>query len=463
MKQGSLLLVDDDRHILDSMAGWLREQGYSVDVAKGREEAIRMVDEWPYDLVLADIRLGDGDGFDVLAHCRQHHADVVVILITGYGTVDLAIDAIRAGAFDLLTKPLIDDELEMAIDRALSQQQVIEENKSLKAQLDMRFGMESIVGHDHRMQRIFDMIDSVADTKATILISGESGTGKSMIARAIHRRSSRRDNPFVEVACGALPETLLESELFGHVAGAFTGATGDKVGKFRLAESGTIFLDEIGTASANMQVKLLRVLQEFEYEPVGGTKTFKADTRVVLATNEDLSEAVADGRFREDLFYRVNVINIELPPLRQRITDIPLLAQSFLDSICDDTGRSVRAISDEAMSVLQRHRWPGNVRELQNVIERAVLLGKSESVQVSDLPGTLMASAPVSAEPVGGRTLKEALAAPERQIILEVLEGNNWNRNATADVLGINRTTLYKKMKRLGLEEQRQVLDRAGV
>jgi len=321
--------------------------------------------------------------------------------------------------------------------------------------LDLRFGIENIVGHDHRMRRIFDMIESVADTKATVLITGESGTGKSLVARAIHRHSARRDKPFVEVACGALPETLLESELFGHVAGSFTGAMGDKIGKFKLADGGTIFLDEISTASAAMQVKLLRVLQEFEFEPVGGTKTIHTDCRVILATNEDLAKAVTDGRFRQDLFYRINVINIELPPLRERLSDIPLLAKHFLEEACQESGRKMQGFSEDCLTTLHRYRWPGNVRELQNVIERAVLLGKSDTVQVDDLPPQLAAEAPISAHPEPGANLKQAMAAPEKQIILEVLERHNWNRQATSDELGINRTTLYKKMKRLGLEGER--------
>jgi transcriptional regulator with PAS, ATPase and Fis domain len=348
---------------------------------------------------------------------------------------------------------LIDDELEMSIERALSQRQVLQENDQLKAQLDMRYGMDNIVGHDHRMLRLFDMIDSVADTKATVLVTGESGTGKSLIARAIHRRSSRRDQPFIELACGALPETLLESELFGHVAGAFTGAAGDKLGKFMQADGGTIFLDEIDTASPAMQVKLLRVLQEFEFEQVGGSKTFKTDSRVLLATNEDLKSAVAAGTFRQDLYYRINVINIEIPPLRQRITDIPLLAETFLKSVCADSGKQVQGFTDDCLAALQRYRWPGNVRELQNIVERAVLLGKSDHIGLDDLPDDVRGGGAVNLAPVGTRTLKEALEGPERQIILEVLELNSWNRNATADALGINRTTLYKKMKRLGLED----------
>jgi len=457
MNKGSLLLVDDDRHVLASMADWLREQGYQVDTAAGCAEAIQAVGRKPYEVVLADIRLGDGDGFDILAHCRREHPGISVIMISGYGTVESAMEAIRSGAFDFLTKPLIDQELEMAIERALSQRKVIAENETLKAQLDMRFGMENVVGHDHRMLRIYDMIDSVADTKATVLITGESGTGKSLVARAIHRRSGRRDKPFVEVACGALPETLLESELFGHVAGAFTGATGDKIGKFMQADGGTIFLDEIATASPGMQVKLLRVLQDFEFEQVGGTKTFPIDTRVILATNEDLGTAVAEGRFRQDLFYRVNVINIELPSLRERISDIPLLAEHFLQQVCEESGKPVRGITEQAMAALRGYRWPGNVRELQNVIERAVLLGKSDMIGLEDLPPSLAAAGPIPVESVGNRTLKQALEAPERQIILDVLQSNGWNRQVTAEALGINRTTLYKKMKRLGLEEPHHV------
>jgi DNA-binding NtrC family response regulator len=455
MKPASLLLVDDDRHVLHSMADWLREIGFRVDTAAGVTDAKTALDRRGFDLILVDVRLPDGDGFDVLAHSRQKHPDTPVVLITGYGSVETAVDAIRAGAFDFLTKPIIDEELEMSIRRALNQRKLVEENRNLAAQLDARYGLEHIVGHDRRMTRVFEMIDSVADTKATVLITGESGTGKSMIARAIHRRSSRRDGPFVEVACGALPETLLESELFGHVAGAFTGATGDKVGKFKQADGGTIFLDEIGTSSPGLQVKLLRILQDYTFEPVGGTKSYKIDARVILATNEDLAERVAAGTFRQDLYYRVNVINIELPPLRQRVADVPLLAKHFLDQVCAESGKKVHGFTDEAIETLQRYDWPGNVRELQNCIERAVLLGKGDMVRVEDLPTSLAVSRPMALEPLGQRTLKQAMANPERQIILDVLEANQWNRQATAEALGVNRTTLYKKMKKLGLQEPR--------
>lgn len=457
MAGASLLLVDDDRRVLESMADWLREQGYKLDTAASYQAALeqidrRAVDRKPYDIVLCDIRLGDGDGFDVLAHCREKLPATAVILLTGYGSVESAIEAIRAGAFDFLTKPLIDEELEMAIERALRQRTVIEENKNLRQQLDQRFGMENIVGRDHRMAKVFEMADAVADTRATVLITGESGTGKSLIARAIHRNSSRRNKPFVEVACGALPENLLESELFGHVAGAFTGATSEKIGKFLQANGGTIFLDEIGTASPAMQVKLLRVLQEYEFESVGGNKTHRVDIRVILATNEDLAERVAEGKFRQDLYYRINVINIELPSLRERISDIPMLARHFLEQVCKESGKHVRDFSEEALSVLQAHSWPGNVRELQNVIERAVLLGRSQIIGLEDLPRQLTMGTPVRAEAASGRPLKKAMETPERQLILDVLEAHRWNRQQSADALGINRTTLYKKMKRLGLE-----------
>jgi len=455
MSTGKLLLVDDDRQVLESMTDWLRDQGLEVDASTGYADAMATLERKPYDLLLSDIRLQDGDGFDLLEQSTRRWPQMQVVLLTGYGTPDSAIDAVRAGAFDYLTKPLLDDELLMSIERALGQRKVIEENTQLKEELDRKHGMGHIVGSDPRMLRVFDMIESIADTRATVLLTGESGTGKSLIARAIHKRSDRKNGPFVEVACGALPENLLESELFGHVAGAFTGATTNKTGKFLQADGGTIFLDEIGTATPAMQVKLLRVLQELAFEPVGGTETHNVDVRVVLATNEDLAKNVAEGTFRQDLYYRINVINIELPALRGRVSDIPLLSQRFLEEVREDANRpGVCNFTDDAIGALQRYHWPGNVRELQNVVERAVLLSKGETLGLADLPAEVRS--PGGAIPTthyAGQTLKEALEGPERQIILDVLESNGWNRNQTADQLGINRTTLYKKMKRLGLED----------
>jgi DNA-binding NtrC family response regulator len=452
----SLLLVDDDRHVLHAMGEWLRDLGYRVDTVATYADALEALDRKRFDLALLDVRLGsedDHDGFDLLVQCRRVQPDLTVIMMSGYGTAEMAIEAVRSGAFDFLTKPLIDQELEVAICRALAQRQLINENRNLAGQLEARYGLDHVIGHHPRMRRVFDVVESIADTKATVLITGESGTGKSMIARAIHRRSTRRNGPFVEVTCGALPETLLESELFGHVAGAFTGAIGQRTGKFKQADGGTIFLDEISTASAALQVKMLRVLQEFQFEPVGGTKTEAVDVRVVLATNERLEQLVAEGKFRQDLYYRVNVINIELPPLRERAADIPMLAHHFLEEVCRESGKRVRGFSPDVLRALQQYSWPGNVRELENCVERAVLLGKGDVITLDDLPPALIKPGTLHVEPAAGRTLKQALEGPERQIILEVLELNNWNRQLTAELLGINRTTLYKKMKRLGLED----------
>ncbi|QEG21342.1 sigma-54-dependent transcriptional regulator [Mariniblastus fucicola] len=456
-KQTRLLIVDDDQHLLQSMGQWLETQGFAIQVASNVKEAKTRLANDTFDVALIDLRLGDEDGFELLEFCKNSVPQMVAILMTGYANIDTGVEAMRRGAADLLTKPLIDDELLMGIERAMSQRQVVEENRNLKAQLDHKFDKTNIVGTDFRMQKIFDMIDNIANTKATVLITGESGTGKSLIARAIHQKSNRKDGPFVEVACGALPENLLESELFGHVAGSFTGATANKEGKFQQAHGGTIFLDEIGTASPGLQVKLLRVLQEFEFEQVGGTKTFRTDARVVLATNEDLEQCVAENRFRQDLYYRINVINLLLPSLRERPSDVPMLAMHFLKKVCQEEGRSLEGFNDQAIHALRNYDWPGNVRELQNVVERAVLLGKGPELGVSDLPshvGTVTQSSPqISVSATGKRqTLKEALEGPERVIILQCLQENNWNRNETADQLGINRTTLYKKMKKLGLD-----------
>jgi len=453
MIQGTLLLVDDDKQLLESMADWLRDEGLQVDTSGGCAEALEQLRQKTYELLLVDVRLQDGDGFDLLEQVKRTYPESHVVMMTGYGDADAAVEALRAGAADYLTKPLIGDELLLSIERAFTQRQVIEENTQLRKQLDKHHALGNIVGQDPGMLKVFDMVTSIADTKATVLITGESGTGKSMIARAIHRQSGRSAKPFVEVACGALPENLLESELFGHVAGAFTGAAGNKIGKFMQANGGTIFLDEIGTASPAMQVKLLRVLQELEFEQVGGDKTFKVDVRIVLATNEDLDKAVAEGRFRQDLYYRVNVINIELPALRHRHSDVPLLAQSFLSQLREDTNRQVNGFSEEALTALEGYPWPGNIRELQNVVERAVLLGKDETIVIGDLPRDVIGGATISMPRMSNMTLKESLEEPERRIILDVLESNDWNRNATADTLGVNRTTLYKKMKKLGLED----------
>lgn len=452
---GSLLVVDDDRHISEAMADYLRSLGHRTETAMTCREAIARIKEYNFDAVVCDVNLPDADGFQVLEWVVANKPDTEVILLTGYGTIESAVESIRIGAFDYLTKPVIDDELNLAIQRALGKKKILEENKKLKKQLDQKFGISNIIGRDYKMAKMFDLIESVSDTRTTVLILGENGTGKTITARAIHQLSSRRDKAFVEVACGALTDTLLESELFGHVAGSFTGATHDKIGKFLQADGGTIFLDEIGTASPSLQVKLLRVLQDREFEPVGGNKTHKVDVRLVLATNENLEERVRRGEFRQDLYYRINVISVTQPPLRERIGDIPLLVEHYIQHINEQTGKHVESFNEQAMQLMQRYEWPGNVRELVNVVERAIVLAKEKVITANDLPETLrrdLSEPRYNGARVGTGNLKSALVNPERQIIVDTLEGNGWNRQETARMLGINRTTLYKKMKKFGIE-----------
>ncbi|MBI5759233.1 MAG: sigma-54-dependent Fis family transcriptional regulator [Planctomycetales bacterium] len=461
MITGNLLLVDDDKFILEAMADYLRGLGHRTETAQSCQEALVRIAEYPFDAVVCDVNLPDEDGLHVLEFVRQQWPDTPCILITGFGTIESAVEAIRIGAFDYLSKPLIDDELHFCIQKALGQRMVVKENSSLRAQLNQRFGLGSIIGRDYKMVKMFDLIESVADTRTTVLVLGESGTGKTMTARSIHQLSTRRDKPFVEVACGALPDTLLESELFGHVAGSFTGAIHDKMGKFLQADGGTIFLDEIATASPSLQVKLLRVLQDREFEPVGGTKTHKVDIRLILATNLDLEAQVAAGKFRQDLYYRINVITLTQPPLRERICDIPLLLQHYLQEFTTQNGKTISGFTESAIELLQRYNWPGNVRELTNVVERAVVLCKRNVISPEDLPEGIRKGGVTFDVPqatFGGNNLKSALADPERQIIIEALEKNGWNRQHTAGMLGINRTTLYKKMKRYGIDFEKQLV-----
>ena len=452
MFKPNILIVDDDQIILDSLCEFLSIEGYDTTGADTVSEAKQKLKEQSFALVITDVNMSDGDGFELLDLVRENYPQTVVLLITGYGTIESAVKAIKKGAHDYLTKPIIDDDLLLAVERASRQQALMSENQHLRQQLENKFRLNNVISQDYKMSRIFELIEAVADSKTTILMTGDSGTGKSLLAKAIHYRSSRHDKPFVEVSCGALPETLLESELFGHARGAFTGAISEKEGKFSAAEGGTIFLDEISTASPAMQIKLLRVLQDRSFEPVGSNKTITADTRVILATNQELAEEVKQGRFREDLYYRVNVVTVTLPSLTERIGDIPLLADHFLKQFCESHGRAKSGLTEQALDCLQSYFWPGNVRELENAIERAVLLSKEVFIDRDDLPPAIVNHCQnTEIRSYGNETLKQALAEPERAIIRTALEANNWGRQDTARALDINRTTLYKKMKQYGL------------
>jgi DNA-binding NtrC family response regulator len=451
MRKKNILVIDDDKIILDSLCEFLSLEGFQASGAETLKSALAKLEEETYCLVLTDVNLPDGDGLELLGIIKRNYPQTVVVVITGYGTIDSAVKAIKCGAYDYLTKPIIDDELRLAVERAITQQSLISENENLRFQLERKRRLENIISHNYKMAKIFDLVEAVADSKTTILMAGPSGTGKSMLARAIHHHSSRSDKPFIEVSCGALPETLLESELFGHVRGSFTGAVNNKEGKFLAADGGTIFLDEIANASPALQAKLLRVLEDRQFEPVGSNRTRTVDTRIILASNRDLSEEVRQGRFREDLYYRVNVVMIELPPLCERVGDVRLLAEHFLRIYSAQHKRDKLGITDDAMEYLERFSWPGNVRELENVIERAALLSKSKFIGPEDLPDSVKREQTRQAKQYKHTSLKEALAGPEKDIIRQALQANHWNRQATARALAINRTTLFKKMKHYGL------------
>jgi DNA-binding NtrC family response regulator len=447
---GRILIVDDDPLVPRTLRLLLQKHGHDVEVASGASEARTRLGTRAADVVISDINMPGGDGFEVLKHVRATHPQAQVVLITGYGTIESAVRGMREGAFDYVTKPVLDEEMLLVVERALESCRLRAENAELRAELGRKSGPKRVVGSDPSLLKVFETIEAVAPTRATVLITGESGTGKSLIARMIHDASPRKAVTFVELNCGALPEGLLESELFGHTKGAFTGASGSRPGRFLAADKGTLFLDEIGASTAALQLKLLRVLQERRFEAVGSEESVEVDVRLILATNEDLAKSVAEGRFRQDLFYRISVVPIHLPPLRERVADVPLLAQHFLKRFSQENQKTVDEIDDATMTILQSHAWPGNIRELENVVERGVILARGEVLMPGDLPPELTKSAPA---PTGSRTLplKRALEIPEREIIERTLRGQNWNRQKTAQALDINRTTLFNKMRKYGL------------
>jgi DNA-binding NtrC family response regulator len=451
MAEGRILIVDDEDSIRDYLSMMLEREGYEVSACENGKKALRLNSKKAYDVAITDLQLTGMSGIEILTALRDADPSLPVIIITGHASQESAVEALNIGAFYYLLKPVSNEELKQVVRTALEVRRLKDENTDLERALHPS-GEKEMVGESERMSSVFELIDRVATTSSTVLLYGESGTGKELVARAIHERSARADKRFVSINCGALPETLLESELFGHVKGSFTGAVRDKRGLFVVAEGGTFFLDEVSETSTAIQVKLLRVLQEREVVPVGGTKPTKVDVRVVAATNADLDRAIKEGRFRADLYYRLNVIPITIPPLRERKDDIPLLVNHFLTRFTSGAKR----VSDDAMEILTGYDWPGNVRELENIIERAVILEdgdevSAESLNVSIFPERLRKQARAASDGmlgVSGVTLDEL----ERRYLLQTLEETGWKKKAAAEILGINPSTLYRKLQRYGMD-----------
>ena len=441
MDNMTMLVVDDEPGVRSSLKGVLEDEGFQVFTAASGEEGLKQVEKVKPDIVLLDVLMPSGiDGIETLRQIKASGSDVAVIMISGHGTIEMAVTAMELGALDFIEKPLSVERILIRLSQALDKKRLQAENILLKKEVDERYRM---IGESLIMRDLASRIAQVAPTNSRVLIMGENGTGKELAARAIHRNSKRSDRPFIQVNCAAIPAELIESELFGHEKGAFTGAIARTQGKFQQADGGTILLDEIGDMSLLTQSKVLRVLEEQEFTRVGGKDTIKVDVRVVAATNKDLSEEVQEGRFREDLFYRLNVIPIHIPPLRERVEDILLLATYFITVFCRENGKREKTISQEAMRLLQAYKWPGNVRELRNLIERLVIMTPTDVIDVSDLPDNLTQHS----MPVSALTLREARTQFENRFILHALQQNDWNISETARKLGIERTNLHRKMK----------------
>ncbi|HEX7124877.1 MAG TPA: sigma-54 dependent transcriptional regulator [Thermodesulfobacteriota bacterium] len=447
----AILVIDDEESPRQTLALLLKKRGHRVTEAEGFEAAAAVLAQDVFDVIVTDLRMPDGDGLDVLNLARRQCPDADVILLTAYAGWESAKEAIRLGAFDYFEKGRDPDEMLLRIDKALEQKALRRENSNLRQQVRDRYALTGIIARSPQIRAVLDLVTRVAPTEATVLVQGESGTGKELIAKAIHHASPRASGPFLAVNCGALPETLLESELFGHVKGAFTGATATKKGLFEEADGGTILLDEIGDMAPALQVKLLRVLQEGEVRRVGANQPITVSTRVVAATNRDLQQLMRQGSFREDLYYRLNVIPVVLPPLRERREDIPVLAEHFLERFARRQGRTLR-LSPQAMERLLRYPWPGNVRELENAIERTAILARQEVIRPEDLPPHVASGIGLGAAPP--LPAQECLADVEKAHILQTLERLAWNYSRAAEVLGIGRTTLWRKLKEYGLERR---------
>jgi len=446
----TILIIEDDQMVRESLYDVLTLEGYEVTAAADGPEGVERLAEKDFDVVLTDLRLPSISGMNVLEVIKKAKPETDVVMMTSFGTIETAVEAMKLGASNYLTKPINDDEMKISIRRLIENKMIKDECRVLREELTAKKErFHNIIGRDTKMQKIYSVIQAISDTDTTVLLRGESGTGKGIIAQAIHFSDpSRKDKPYVEVSCGAIPRELLESELFGHVRGAFTSAIRDRMGRFELANNGTILLDEIDALPPYLQVKLLRVLQQKVFERVGDTKTISVDVRIIASTNRDLAEEIRKGNFREDLYYRLNVITIDVPPLRERREDIPELIKHFLQTFNSKAKRNIKGVSQSAMKTLMNYDWPGNVRELENLLERAVVLAEGEILEVSALPEDMReGTETVSVRQTEGFTLKDCLKDPEKQIIKRALEQAGWNRKKAANLLDINRTTLYNKMK----------------
>jgi DNA-binding NtrC family response regulator len=451
-----ILVIDDEAHNRQALTLLLSHSGYQVQSAVTGEEALEIMEKKPFEIIITDLFLPGVSGIDILKRVKEDSPYTSVILITGNASAETAVEAMKEGAFDYITKPFNFEKLKVIVAKAVEKSRLVAENLYLRQQLRGKYKFDNIIGNSLPMQQVFSRLERIVNTDSTILILGESGTGKELVAKAIHYNSPRKDQPFVAINCGAIPADLLESELFGHAKGAFTGAVSEKAGKFEAADKGTIFLDEIGTMPMHLQMKLLRVLQEQEIERIGTTRKVKLNVRVVSATNADLENQVKKGQFREDLYYRLNVIPIQLPPLRERREDIALLARNFLQKFCQEMDRPLMSISPAAMTALENYAWPGNVRELENLIERTVALTDNEIIEPQDLPpyigeasgsDSALTSAPRVTE--SGVNMPEIIGSIERTMIQEALDLSNGVKARAANLLSINRTTLVEKIKRL--------------
>jgi len=445
-----ILIVEDDRAQREGLERALHDR-YEVLLAEDGARAMQTLESAPVDVLLTDLKMPGVDGLSLLRRALSLTNPPVCIVMTAYGSIENAVQAMQAGAYHYITKPVNLDELELVLQRALSSRRIEAENVHLREQLDKKFGVENIIGQSPAMLQVFEIAQQVSPTRATVLITGETGTGKELVAHAIHNLSPRKNGPFIAVHAAALSPTLLESELFGHEKGAFTGAVERRIGRFELADGGTLFLDEVGEIDPTIQVKLLRVLEERAFERVGGSKTLSVDVRLVAATNRDLKKLVSEGKFRDDLFYRLSVVTIALPPLRERREDIPLLVHTFLQQSAWENGRNVREITQEAVNVLMAYDWPGNVRELRNTIEQMVVLARGERLTLRDVPAAIRGGADLTKITVvrAGMTVEEA----ERQLMVQALKEMHGNRTRAAQKIGMSRRTLHRKLKKYGLEQ----------